>query len=146
MIFIIYDLYLCIRSLSCTLHIKMFLAPPSRVPGNIVFLVASNVSNLWTVVYTQVARIPTIRPVAFVKLRFENNAHGDKTLNRPLAVCGNAAKLEDRTKEIFTFVKKSYCSEIQIGCIPTDVQFVFWFVLMFLIFEQLCKHKSHVFR
>ena len=39
----------------------------------------------------------------------------------PLHVCGNAANLEYRTKEIFASVKKS-CSALQIGCIPTDVQ------------------------
>ena len=40
----------------------------------------------------------------------------------PLHVRGNAANLEDKTKEIFASVKKSYCSVLQIGCIPTDVQ------------------------
>ena len=39
----------------------------------------------------------------------------------PLHVCGNAANLEDKTKEIFASVKKSYCSVLQIDCIPTDV-------------------------
>ena len=42
----------------------------------------------------------------------------------PLHVCGNAAKLEDKTKEISTSVKKS-CSVLLIGCIPTDVQGVY---------------------
>ena len=43
----------------------------------------------------------------------------------PLHVCGNAAKLEDKTKEIFASVKQSYCSVLQIGCIPTDVKGVY---------------------
>ena len=30
--------------------------------------------------------------------------------------------MEDKTKEIFASVKKSYCSVLQIGCIPTEVQ------------------------
>ena len=36
----------------------------------------------------------------------------------PFHVCGNAAKLEDKTKEIFASVKQSYCSVLQFGCIP----------------------------
>ena len=43
----------------------------------------------------------------------------------PFHVCGNAAKLEDKTKEIFASVKQSYCSVLQIGCIPTDVKGVY---------------------
>ena len=43
----------------------------------------------------------------------------------PLHVCGDAANLEDKTKEIFASVKQSYCSVLQIGCIPTDVQGVY---------------------
>ena len=43
----------------------------------------------------------------------------------PFHVCRNAAKLEDKTKEIFASVKQSYCSVLQIGCIPTDVQGVY---------------------
>ena len=39
--------------------------------------------------------------------------------NRPLAHHGNAANLGI---EIY---KKSYCSVLQIGCIPTDVQGVY---------------------
>ena len=40
----------------------------------------------------------------------------------PLHVCGNAAKLEDKTKEMFASVKQSYCSVLQFGSIPTDVK------------------------
>ena len=47
------------------------------------------------------------------------------TVIDPLHVCGNAANLEDKTKEIFASVKKSYCSVLQIGCIPTDMQGVY---------------------
>ena len=36
-----------------------------------------------------------------------------------------SANLEDKTKEIFASVKNSYCSVLQIGCIPTDVQGVY---------------------
>ena len=43
----------------------------------------------------------------------------------PFHICGNAAKLEDKTKEIFASVKQSYCSVLQIGCIPTDVKGVY---------------------
>ena len=43
----------------------------------------------------------------------------------PLHVCGNAAKLEDKTKEICASVKQSYCSVLQIGCILTDVKGVY---------------------
>ena len=43
----------------------------------------------------------------------------------PLHTCGNAANLEDKTKEIFASVKNYYCSVLQIGCIPTDVQGVY---------------------
>ena len=39
--------------------------------------------------------------------------------------CVNAANLEDKTKEIVTSVKKSYCSVLQIGCIPTDMQGIY---------------------
>ena len=50
--------------------------------------------------------------------------------NRPLAHHGNAVNLEDKTKEhfssrnwdLFSCKKKSYCSVLQIGFIPTDVQ------------------------
>ena len=38
---------------------------------------------------------------------------------------GNAANLEDKTKESFASVKKSYCSVLQIGYIPTDVKGVY---------------------
>ena len=50
------------------------------------------------------------------------------SVNRPLAHHGNTANLEDKTKfsllgiEIYSHVKKSCCSVLQIGCIPTDVQ------------------------
>ena len=48
----------------------------------------------------------------------------------PFHICGNAAKLEDKTKGIFASVKQSYCSvQLQIGCIPTDVKGVYTFVL-----------------
>ena len=43
----------------------------------------------------------------------------------PFHVCGNAAKLEDKTKENFASVKQSYCSVLQIGSIPTDVKGVY---------------------
>ena len=43
----------------------------------------------------------------------------------PFHVCGNAAKLEDKTKEILASVKQSYCSVLQFGCIPTDVKWVY---------------------
>ena len=51
----------------------------------------------------------------------------------PLPRHGNAINLEVKTKEIFSsgnneissHVKKSYCSVLQIGCIPTDVQRVY---------------------
>ena len=54
-------------------------------------------------------------------------------LKRPLAHHGNAANLEDKTKEIFSSgnwdlfscKKKSYCSVLQIGCIPMDAQGVY---------------------
>ena len=49
----------------------------------------------------------------------------DKVLIDPLHVRGNAANLEDKTKEIFASVKKSYCSVLQIGCIPADVQGIY---------------------
>ena len=45
----------------------------------------------------------------------------------PFHVCGNAAKLEDKTKEIFASVKQSYCSVLQFGCIPIDVKGVYTF-------------------
>ena len=50
---------------------------------------------------------------------------GRDVLINPFHVCGNAAKLEDKTKEIFASVKQSYCSVLQIGCIPTDVKGVY---------------------
>ena len=43
----------------------------------------------------------------------------------PFHVCGNAAKLENKTKEIFASAKQSYFSVLQIGCIPTDVKGVY---------------------
>ena len=44
----------------------------------------------------------------------------------PLHVCGNAANLEYKTKEMFASVKKYLGSILQIGCIPTDVQGVYF--------------------
>ena len=43
----------------------------------------------------------------------------------PFHVCGNAAKLEDKTKEMLASVKQSYCSVLQFDCIPTDVKGVY---------------------
>ena len=55
----------------------------------------------------------------------------------PLHVCGNAANLEDKTKEIFASVKKS-CSVLQIGCIPTDLQGVYLMLFVQQSFSSLC--------
>ena len=56
-------------------------------------------------------------------------------VNRPLVRHGNAANLEDKTKENFASVKKSYCSVLQIGCIPTDVQgvYIFYYCVIVII-------------
>ena len=43
----------------------------------------------------------------------------------PFHVCENAAKLEDKTKEICASVKTAYCSVLQFGCIPTEVKGVY---------------------
>ena len=48
----------------------------------------------------------------------------------PLHVCGNAANLEDKTKQIFAF---NYRSVLQIGCIPTDVQGVYCSFCSFML-------------
>ena len=56
----------------------------------------------------------------------------------PFHVCGNAANLEDKTKEIFASVKQSYCSVLQIGCIPTDVKGVY---TKFCFFNLSCENK-----
>ena len=58
-----------------------------------------------------------------------NNNNQDSAIE-PLHVCENAANLEDKTKEIFTAVKIFYCSVLQIGCIPTDVQGVYRSILL----------------
>ena len=64
--------------------------------------------------------------------------HGSERGTDPLHVCGNAANLEDKTKEIFASVKNSYCSVLQIGCIPTDMQGVY---LEVLTNYSQCKFK-----
>ena len=51
----------------------------------------------------------------------------------PLHRCGNAVNLEDKTKQIVASVKKSYCSVLQIGCIPTEVQGVYCNVVLYCI-------------
>ena len=74
-----------------------------------------------------------------------------KVGHRPLAHHGNAANLEDKKKknsllgiEIYSHVKTSYCSVLQIGCIPTDMQGVYrrfpwppcWMAVTFISFFQ----------
>ena len=43
----------------------------------------------------------------------------------PLHVCGNAANLEDKTR-FFYRSENFFCFVLQIGCIPTDVQGVYF--------------------
>ena len=99
MIFIyVYDLYHVHFTLKCACEYCI--------------LSCSNVSNLWTIVETQVARIPTIRAVATCQdqplsaLRFDHNAHGDKTLNRPLARLWECSQSGGQNKRNFRFCKK----------------------------------------
>ena len=79
-------MFLCIWSLSCTLHIKMFLAHPSRLPANIViwvvlmFLIFEQLCKHKSHVFRQSVRWPLVTTNQLSALRFDNNAHGDKKL------------------------------------------------------------------
>ena len=63
--------------------------------------------------------------LAYIRIMNLHNPSGWSLFIDPFHVCGNAAKLEDKTNDIFASVKKSYCSVLQIGCIPTDVKGVY---------------------
>ena len=75
--------------------------------------------------------LPDILGCVCLGLLWNRNSWNDQN-NRPLAYHGNAANLEDKTKDIFSSgnwdifsCRKSYCSVLQIGCISTDVQDVY---------------------
>ena len=67
----------------------------------------------------------------------------------PFHICGNAAKLEDKTKEMFTSVKQSYCSVLQFDCIPTDVKGVYRYVLIYIkgsnFFANSCIYNIYTY-